>query len=1029
MDSNLILECFAGTLQINEQLRRQAETNLQTLSVQAGFLGACLDILEQENPIHIKKAAAVYFKNRVVKFWSIKDAKSAYRIAAEEKLVVKERILSVFLVCDHGTRQQLLPVLRLLIMVEFDDWSQLLDNTGQLLQRSEESDDYLYTAVLCLAEITRKFKWSDNKSREKQLDPIVSQAFPFILNWGKTVVGNHEQGQEITEMKAEILKLILKIYRFVTFYEIPAMLRERDQLLQWGEFHASVIEMSPPAYASNTAVSEQEKILLQISKCYKWAVANILRIFVRYASTNSLTKKIVYPDFHELFLKEFIPHYITHFLKVIEEYCHGKRWIGLSELYQLLEFLSHCVSEKSTWKMIKPHFETLVKHFIYPTVVPKDYTLEIYEDDPQEYISLCFDICGDYDNAEYAAIGFIMTSLYKHSNYCLGPISSFIQEELSHLQSQPEETLEIAKKKDGMLRILGSISGNLPKNATIAPLLTQLVIPNVKSSHDFLKARAIEVCSQFAEVPLDVSVSDQLFRAILQNFDGDNNSLPVQFNSALSIQAFIPNDQFKQALSTIILPTMSKLLELSNEIDNDAISIIMQECVENFSEQLQPFGVDLMSKLVSQFMKLTFEINEASKTDIDELDANYEDQGDKSMAALGFLNTMITVMLSFENSHEVCIKLEEICSPVIEFVIQNQMDEFYCEVGELIENALFLLRDVSPVMWKNFGFLHEAFEEGTALMYAEELLPCLTNYMIYGKQMLVQDENLRNMAFAIFERIAVSAQDDELGSIADLNLSYEFAQCFILSLGDSSVPYIPKILEVVLGNYSKCADKKMTSPFAVNSNNTLIAALVYATETTLSLIHRTAHLEPFLTWWFDAPRDRVYDLKLSILGFMKVAAATTEQELVQKIGHKLPGALTELTRAVNDLNNKRSRADEFNQPGTAAVPVEGGAEVDGNGNNDEEEWEEEEGEGEGEWDADEAAEAQKFEFANEAGFYEEDEVYEDPLGVTALDELNVYEVFKTFMYNLQQSDPERFQSLFGSLSEDEQKLIMDVVSM
>ena len=87
----------------------------------------------------------------------------------------------------------------------------------------------------------------------------------------------------------------------------------------------------------------------------------------------------------------------------------------------------------------------------------------------------------------------------------------------------------------------------------------------------------------------------------MRNFDNSEASLPVLFESALSIQAFMVKDEFKQVLSNIVLPTMSKLLDLSNEIDNDAISVVMQDCVENFSEQLQPFGVDLMGKLVQQF--------------------------------------------------------------------------------------------------------------------------------------------------------------------------------------------------------------------------------------------------------------------------------------------------------------------------------------------------------------------------------------------------------------------------------------------
>ena len=63
MDSNLILECFAGTLQADPNLRNQAESKLKELSVSPGFLGACLDVIDlSSSPVQAKKAAAVYFK-------------------------------------------------------------------------------------------------------------------------------------------------------------------------------------------------------------------------------------------------------------------------------------------------------------------------------------------------------------------------------------------------------------------------------------------------------------------------------------------------------------------------------------------------------------------------------------------------------------------------------------------------------------------------------------------------------------------------------------------------------------------------------------------------------------------------------------------------------------------------------------------------------------------------------------------------------------------------------------------------------
>ena len=1052
INSNLILECFAGTLLTDVQDRNAAEAKLRELSIQPGFLGCCMDILAQpDTPSHVKKAAAVYFKNRIIKFWNIKDETVALRIDNDERPVIKDRLLPVILVCDYHIKQQLIPVLRLLISLEFDNWGLLLQQTGELLSQLLNSEDHLYTAMLCFTEICRKFKWTDNEVKKTKMYSIIDQVFPYLLTIGSSIVKSVSDGEEITELKAEILKLILKSYKFATYYDFPEPLRSREQVFGWGEFHASVINMNPPSYVTNPNLTEQEKSFLQVSKCYKWAIANILRLFIRYASSNTLSRKVSYEDFHQLFITEFIPRFIEQFLAIIEDYCHGKRWLGVTALYQILEFLSHCIVENTTWKLIKPYFETLVAHLVYPVIVPTDQILEIYEEDPQEYINLCFDITGDYNNAESAALGFIATALHKRRKATLQPITSLIQSELTQLQQSPEETLEVAKKKEGLLRILGNISGYLPKDASIEPMLSTLVIPNLSSKHEFLKARAIEVCSQFSDVQFtnqqNLSV---LVHSILQNFNDPNVSLPVQFNSALAIQAFIEVDEFKQTLATIVLPTMTKLLEMSNEIDNDAISVVMQECVENFSEQLQPFGVDLMSKLVSQFMRLAVELNDASQVDVDDFDSNYDDQGDKSMAAVGFINTMITVLLSFENSQEICIKLEEIFSPVISYVLNNQMDEFYAEVGELMDNSIFLLRSVTPCMWSNFELLFKSFENGSALMYVEELMPCLQNFLIFGKQELKSSEALSHSAFSILHMII--SEDDDLG-VADLNLAFEFAQTFILSLEEKSEPFIDKLISFDLENFDKLEKRKLTSSFAVNSFNVIIASLIYNCQGVIMLLQQANQFVVFFNKWFEMiPQlTRVCDLKLTLLGLMSLSKVDTlPQEIVQEISRKYVTVLKQLSKAIPELERKRKDINNINGENQVLQSSTSF------GNDGDDEWEEdfddveanEAGQedhdtritstGDGEDDVDEDAIRRYTEFLElenvdlaHLGFYDasNEEIYEDPLATTPLDEVNVFEVFKMYLHDLQQNDVNHFQKLFGNLNEDDQKLIVDLINM
>ncbi|GMF02166.1 unnamed protein product [[Candida] boidinii] len=217
------------------------------------------------------------------------------------------------------------------------------------------------------------------------------------------------------------------------------------------------------------------------------------------------------------------------------------------------------------------------------------------------------------------------------------------------------------------------------------------------------------------------------------NCFNETDFLPVQLEGALAIQSFMSFDQFKEALGAIIVDTMEKLLNLSNKIDTDAISGVIQECVENYSEQLQPFGTHLMSKLSEQLLRILTELKEASNSDPDNYTDDIGDFSEKHSAAMGVFNTMVTVLLYFENSVEIISKLEEYYVPVLNFALQNRLDDFYAEISELIENTTFLTRSVSPAMWSLFPSLMDNLINGDVTIYLDDCIAALKNYLIYVK--------------------------------------------------------------------------------------------------------------------------------------------------------------------------------------------------------------------------------------------------------------------------------------------------------
>ena len=52
----------------------------------------------------------------------------------------------------------------------------------------------------------------------------------------------------------------------------------------------------------------------------------------------------------------------------------------------ILRYLGQAIIVSQTWKIIKPHVETLITKFVFPLMCFNDEDEELWQDDPQEYI-------------------------------------------------------------------------------------------------------------------------------------------------------------------------------------------------------------------------------------------------------------------------------------------------------------------------------------------------------------------------------------------------------------------------------------------------------------------------------------------------------------------------------------------------------------------------------------------------------------------------------------------------------------------
>lgn len=1047
MDVNTLLQVFACTLNHDSDVRNNAELHLKQASTTPGFLGACLDIISSEEiPENVKLSACLYFKNKTVNGWSgqkiSKNELLNYEVDNDEKPVIKDMLIQTMLLSSKQSprcTRILKSALTVIIGEEYPHkrWDNLLPEALKLLSKNDI--DSAYVGLICLAEIFRTYRWKENDSRQN-LEVLILECFPGLLQYANEQL--LQNGENLDNFKiGEMVKMILKIYKYVTYHDLPFVLQREDMFINWANFFVTIIQLPLSPNLLNS-IDEETKNANSWVKSKKWSYAILYRLFQRYAS-ESLTRNFNYEEFKSLFLTQFFPQYLQLLFQQIEQWGNNNLWLSDASMYYILSFIEQTIIQKTTWNLIKAHHNSILEHVVFPLLTPNEATLESFENDPQEYIHRNMELWNDSYSPDLAAASLLTTMVSKRGKTTLQPTLEFVIRTLqSNVGNFIDVSLESALKVESCFRIFSCIvdrlsADNSPYVNEIEGFLMAYVFPFFQSSYGFLRTRVCEICSKVGMLDFQqATILEIIYKGIMSCLNDNTGCLPVQLLAALALQAFIHNEQFQNALEEVVVPTMQKLLQLSNEFESDTISGVMQDFVEQFAKQLHPFGVELMNTLVQQFLKLAVELHDASNAQPDDLldMDNLPDESDKQMAALGILSTTISILLSFENSQTVLRNLEQSFYPAAEFILKNGIEDFYRECCEFVENSTFLLREISPISWKILELIGEAnsMEESMVSFYLEDFMLAINNYTIYGKAELQQNDFYSKILFEIYRKAASSDEN----SLDDLVILFDLSQQLILCLEDKLPPsYRQRFLEDAIKAIQSERDVlKKNIVFGVTSFNVVVSSMISSPLTTLQFLKHHNSLMLFFEVWltFYVPNvKRVYDIKLCMLGLLSMFCILTPENLAelslepvsQKLGSIMIELLSRYPVALKDLQEKRR---EFS-------PEEYASESFGGWDDNEEDYEAQDGEDILEKHLQSFAndsDSMKFVSSDPFNDVEDfDDLEEDPLSGSILDAINIYDVFKSSIGGLQISDPNKYTTFIQSLTVEDQNSLNHLMNL
>lgn len=1004
----------------------------------------------------------MYFKNRVKSDWDPSPDQPP-SIPDTDRATIHSNILQALVQAPTSLRPLLLPALSSILSRDFPDhWPSYLPQLASLIHSQDPQS--IHGALMALRETVRVYQWRAASSRGP-LIALVNETFPTILSLGQSLVPSL---MTTNNPSAEMLTLIFKTYFGSIQYDLSNDQQIPDSITPWTSLMLQVICQEDPAAqplpslltatASPEALGlEEDREAAHVWKAKKWAMHCLNRLFTRYGNPALLGN---HSKRYEAFAQWFSAHIAPSVLKTYMDLVESRTWLSGRCSCLLALFLGDAIKYKDTWSLLKPHTMTLVTHLIHPTLSHTARDAALWEEDPVEYVHKHIDPLEDFRSPVSASLNLLTDLARDRGKATLLPILGYINERLMECSSSSALTLDQVYSKDGALCMIGAVAGltlrkKSPVRGQMEEFLLTHVLPEFTSSHGFMRARACEVMAQFTGITFSQpDRRSHILQATLQCLH--DPQVPVRVQAAMALRPLVGMEEIQSVMVPQLPAIMKELLALANHVDADTLSAVMEEFVEAYAEELTPLAVQLCQELRETFLRLLSDMPHLGRSEANLSEDDIDAMGEKTMAAMGVLKTIGTLVLSLESgTPEMMQQLEEALLPVITCTLEHRMVDLYDEVFEIVDCCTLSAKAVSPGLWRVFDLTYQVIleEQGTGVDYVDEMLPSLDHFISYGAQVIQADQGRQQQLVSIINAIL---QGEHTGE-GDRVCACKLMERMMLSLPGALDQVIPHFLDLAIpllfphprsSGEEKVEGERTTSKvLRVHALEILLNALYYNAPLTLSYLQSKDPqiIGSLFALWFQSLDDlsRVHDKKLAILSLCSILASSgpDPSSLPPALASSLPDVLSALALLLQSL----PKAMEARQRLSDLYGDGGDEDLSGlEGESFEDSYETEEGDEDGdvagedneylEFLAQEAAKLNGEAPADGADGWEdtddgEDEgLEEELLFETPLDQIDPYIRVRELLETLEAQKPQVYSALTSQVTPEQRQILADAVS-
>lgn len=901
---------FGASFDPNPNNRKAAELELRSLEKQEGILPAAFHIVTNNDAeLGHRQAAAIWVKNRTRRGWDITPQAAlppsatggtGAPISDADKQALKQAVLPSLATLPPRLRVHAMSTLQPMIPDEFPNgWPELLPNIKQALSSGDPVT--VAAGARALLVVALRLRWVSNEST---LDGLVSETFPQLLQLARGLLDAPDSASN--QDVGDLLHIIIKTYfRVIQHFLVPQL---QESIASWGAVLLATI--GKQLDESSLSEDADEKAAAPWWKAKKWAYRVLNKLYKRYGCPSQLlSNQKQYKPFAASFSAQFAPEILRAFMRQTELNVQGQYLSPVCK-YSIFQFYIECIMAKGLWSLIKPHFLTLVQTFAFPALCLGQEDVEKFEDEPIAFSRERMDPIEEHSTPSSIAFEFVRVAVSKRKSSTFHPVLEFLQEVMTAAATGQRSPIE----KEGALRLSGAMCVTMVNDDAVGSQLDNFmssqVVPELgNNSQPLLQFRAAEVVKSFDKAGMEwtnTSTLESAFQGVLTCFMDVNMALPVRLQAAEALGELITHEDVHKVCAPNAGRLMQELLTLSDKTDVDILLQTQEKVVDNFSTELLPFAVDLATQLRDSFIRLVTEVVAAGQA--------IEEAGDMSVAsapeaesqlfaAMASLSTMYQLVSAADNNKAILAQLEAVLLPAVIFALENKQTDFMDELSELVEILTFNQQVVSPTMWRVF----ELFTEGLldwAADYISELQTPLSNFVTFGAATVASNPAYKKALLDIYtSQWHPDSEDSDLIEVCRL------ADTMLLRLPGALDSDLGTFLEPVVG---RVLDAQLDSPSLRRwTDIILLDTIIYNAPLSVQLLSSQNVLGPVLQ--SILPRvpvkfARMHECRVGVFSFLALLglpAETMPAEVQAAAPVLFNGVISLLAKYPQVISNKK----------------------------------------------------------------------------------------------------------------------------